>query len=563
MSPSVIWRTGGQVLVDQLRIHNVDTAFCVPGESYLAVIDALHDAANEIRLVSCRQEGGAANMAEAYAKVTGKPGILMVTRAPGACNASIGVHTAMQDSTPMVILIGQVARDQEYREAFQEIDYRQFYGALCKWVGQIESADRIPEMVSKAFHHAMSGRPGPVALALPEDMLRDITSVADAECYKAVRPGADPADIAALRALLAAAKRPLMIVGGGGWDAAACADIVAFAQASNLPCAASFRCQDIFDNSHDNYVGELGTSISAALSARVEAADLLLVVGARLGEMSTKGYSIVAVPRPKQTLIHIYPDPDELGRVYQTDLPLCAGVGRFAAAARAAAPVAAPAWADWAAAARQDYLDNLEPSLEMPGPVDMLAVIAHIQSRTPDAIITSDAGNFSGWAQRFFRYTRYRSQVAPTSGAMGYGVPAAIAARLACPTRPVIGFAGDGGFMMSGQEFATAMHYGSDPVIIVVNNAMYGTIRMHQERDYPERIVATDLTNPDFAKWAESFGAFGAVVERTEDFAPAFDAALKAGRISLIEIRLDPEVISTTTTLSRIRAAGLAKQPRA
>jgi len=542
MSPSVIWRTGGQVLVDQLRIHNVDTAFCVPGESYLAVIDALHDAANEIRLVSCRQEGGAANMAEAYAKVTGKPGILMVTRAPGACNASIGVHTAMQDSTPMVILIGQVARDQEYREAFQEIDYRQFYGALCKWVGQIESADRIPEMVSKAFHHAMSGRPGPVALALPEDMLRDITSVADAECYKAVRPGADPADIAAMRALLAAAKRPLMIVGGGGWDAAACADIVAFAQASNLPCAASFRCQDIFDNSHDNYVGELGTSISAALSARVEAADLLLVVGARLGEMSTKGYSIVAVPRPKQTLIHIYPDPDELGRVYQ---------------------VAAPAWADWAAAARQDYLDNLEPSLEMPGPVDMLAVIAHIQSRTPDAIITSDAGNFSGWAQRFFRYTRYRSQVAPTSGAMGYGVPAAIAARLACPTRPVIGFAGDGGFMMSGQEFATAMHYGSDPVIIVVNNAMYGTIRMHQERDYPERIVATDLTNPDFAKWAESFGAFGAVVERTEDFAPAFDAALKAGRISLIEIRLDPEVISTTTTLSRIRAAGLAKQPRA
>lgn len=560
MSPSEIRRTGGQVLVDQLRIHNVDTAFCVPGESYLAVIDALHDAANEIKLVSCRQEGGAANMAEAYAKVTGKPGVLMVTRAPGACNASIGVHTAMQDSTPMVIFIGQVARDQEYREAFQEIDYRQFYGALCKWVGQIESAQRIPEMVSKAFHHATSGRPGPVALALPEDMLRELTGVADAECYKAVRPGADPADIAVMLDMLAAAKRPLMIVGGGGWDAASCADIVAFAQASNLPCAASFRCQDIFDNTHDNYVGELGTSISAALSARVEAADLLLVVGARLGEMSTKGYSIVAVPRPKQTLVHIYPDPDELGRVYQTDLPLCASVGRFAVAARASAPAASPAWRDWSAAARQDYLDNLKPSLEMPGPVDMRAVIAHIQSSAPDAIITSDAGNFSGWAQRFFRYTRYRSQVAPTSGAMGYGVPAAIAARLACPTRPVIGFAGDGGFMMSGQEFATAMHYGSDPVIIVVNNGMYGTIRMHQERDYPERTVATSLTNPDFAKWAESFGAFGAVVERTEDFAPAFDAALKAGRISLIEIRLDPEVISTTTTLSRIRDAGLAKQ---
>jgi acetolactate synthase-1/2/3 large subunit len=502
-------------------------------------------------------------MAEAYAKVTGKPGVLMVTRAPGACNASIGVHTAMQDSTPMVILIGQVARDQEYREAFQEVDYRQFYGALCKWVGQIESADRIPEMVSKAFYHAMSGRPGPVALALPEDMLRDITNVADAECYKVVQPGVDPADLATMCDMLAAAKRPLMIVGGGGWDATACADIVAFAQANNLPCAASFRCQDIFDNSHDNYVGELGTSISAALAARVEAADLLLVVGARLGEMTTKGYSIVAVPRPKQTLIHIYPDPDELGRVYQVDLPLCAGVGRFAAAARAAAPVAAPPWKAWSAAARQDYLDNLQPSMEMPGPVDMHAIIAHIQSRAPDAIITSDAGNFSGWAQRFFRYTRYRSQVAPTSGAMGYGVPAAIAARLACPTRPVIGFAGDGGFMMSGQEFATAMHYGSDPIIIVVNNGMYGTIRMHQERDYPERVVGTELTNPDFQKWAESFGAFGAVVERTEDFAPAFDAALKAGRISLIEIRLDPEVISTTTTLSRIRDAGLAKQTRA
>jgi acetolactate synthase-1/2/3 large subunit len=562
MSPSTPQRTGGQVLVDQLRVHEVDTVFCVPGESYLAVIDAMHDAANEIKLVSCRQEGGAANMAEAYAKVTGKPGVLMVTRAPGACNASIGVHTAMQDSTPMVVFIGQVARDQEYREAFQEIDYRRFYGALCKWVGQIESADRIPEMVSKAFHHATSGRPGPVALALPEDMLRELTAAADAECYKVVRPGADPADIAAMREMLAAAERPLMIVGGGGWNAVACADIVAFAEANNLPCAASFRCQDIFDNFHDNYVGELGTSISAALSARVEAADLLLVVGARLGEMSTKGYTIVAVPRPKQTLIHVYPDPDELGRVYQTDLPISAGVDRFAATAARAAPVASPAWGDWTAAARRDYLDNLKPSLEMPGAVDMVQVIAEIQSRAPDAIIVSDAGNFSGWAQRFFRYTRYRSQVAPTSGAMGYGVPAAIAARLACPTRPVIGFAGDGGFMMSGQEFATAMHYGSDPVIIVVNNAMYGTIRMHQERDYPERVVATELTNPDFAKWAESFGAFGAVVERTEEFAPAFEAALKAGRISLIEIRLDPEVISTTTTLSRIRDAGLARQSR-
>ena len=291
-------RTGGQVLADQLKIHEVDTAFCVPGESYLALIDALHDASNEIKVISCRQEGGATNMAEAYGKVTGKPGIAMVTRAPGACNGSIGVHTAMQDSTPMVILIGQVARDQEYREAFQEVDYRQFYGALCKWVGQIERAERIPEMVSKAFHHAMSGRPGPVALALPEDMLRELTDVGDADRYKTARPGVDPADIDAMQAMIAAAERPLVIVGGGGWSESACADITEYATANGLPVAASFRCQDIADNNRDCYVGELGTSVNAALAGRVKDADLLLVVGARLGEMTTSGYSLVEAPRP-------------------------------------------------------------------------------------------------------------------------------------------------------------------------------------------------------------------------------------------------------------------------
>ncbi len=561
MSTDAGMRTGGQVLADQLKIHDVDTAFCVPGESYLALIDALHDASNEIKVISCRQEGGATNMAEAYGKLTGKPGIAMVTRAPGACNGSVGVHTAMQDSTPMVILIGQVARDQEYREAFQEVDYRQFYGALCKWVGQIETADRIPEMVSKAFHHAMSGRPGPVALALPEDMLRDLTDVADAERYKTVRPGVDPADIAAMQQMVADAQRPLMIVGGGGWTEAACADILAYAAANDLPVAASFRCQDIIDNNHDCYAGELGTSVSAALAARVKQAVLLVVVGARLGEMTTSGYSLVDAPRPKQKLIHIYSDPDELGRVYQADLPLAAGVDRFAAAACKAAPVGAGAWADWRASARQDYLENLKPTAGLPGPVDMTQIMAEIQNRVGDnAIITTDAGNFSGWPQRYFKYTKFPSQVAPTSGAMGYSVPAAIAARQVCPNRPVIGFVGDGGFMMSGQEFATAMHYGIDPVIIVVNNNAYGTIRMHQERDYPDRTIATALTNPDFAKWAESFGAFGATVERTEDFAAVFDAALGAGRIALIEIRLDVEVITTRTTLSAIRDAGRARR---
>ena len=554
-------RTGGQVLADQLKIHDVDTAFCVPGESYLALIDALHDASNEIKVISCRQEGGATNMAEAYGKLTGKPGIAMVTRAPGACNGSIGVHTAMQDSTPMVILIGQVARDQEYREAFQEVDYRQFYGALCKWVGQIERAERIPEMVSKAFHHTMSGRPGPVALALPEDMLRELTDVGDADRYKTARPGVDPADIDAMQAMIAAAERPLVIVGGGGWSESACADITEYATANGLPVAASFRCQDIADNNRDCYVGELGTSVNAALAGRVKDADLLLVVGARLGEMTTSGYSLVEAPRPKQKLIHIYPDPDELGRVYQPDLPIAAAVDRFAAAAKAASPVAPGKWRDWADAARQDYLGNLEEGTAFPGDVDMVQVMAEIQERVgDDAIITSDAGNFSGWAQRFFRYSKYPSQVAPTSGAMGYCVPAAIASRLANPSRPVIGFVGDGGFMMSGQEFATAVHYGIDPILIVVNNNMYGTIRMHQERDYPDRTLATGLTNPDFVKWAESFGAFGALVERTEDFVPAFEAALGAGRISLIEIRLDPEVITTRTTLSAIRDAGRARR---
>ena len=549
-------RTGGQVLADQLKIHDVDTAFCVPGESYLALIDALHDASNEIKVISCRQEGGATNMAEAFGKLTGKPGIAMVTRAPGACNGSIGVHTAMQDSTPMVILIGQVARDQEYREAFQEIDYRQFYGALCKWVGQIERAERIPEMVSKAFYHAMSGRPGPVALALPEDMLRELTDVGDAERYKTVRPGVEPADVEKMQAMIASAERPLVIVGGGGWTEAACADITDYTTANELPVAASFRCQDIIDNNRDCYVGELGTSVNPALAERVKEADLLLVVGARLGEMTTSGYSLISAPRPKQKLIHIYSDPDELGRVYQPDLPIAAAVDRFAAAAKAALPIASGNWREWATAARQDYLANLKECTALPGEVDMVQVIAEIQERVgDDAIIASDAGNFSGWAQRFFRYSKYPSQIAPTSGAMGYCVPAAIAARLANPNRPVIGFVGDGGFMMSGQEFATAVHYGVDPILIVVNNNMYGTIRMHQERDYPDRTIATGLTNPNFVKWAESFGAFGALVKRTEDFVPAFEAAIAAGRISLIEIRLDPEVITTRTTLSAIRRA--------
>ena len=556
MSRANGFRSGGQVLVDQLRIHGVDTVFCVPGESYLTVIDALHDAQNEIKTVACRQEGGATNMAEAYGKLTGKPGVAMVTRGPGACNGSIGVHTAMQDSTPMVIFIGQVARDQEYREAFQEVDYHKFYGAICKEVVQIDSADRVPELVSQAFHVAASGRPGPVAVSIPEDMQRDMVDVGDARPFQTVRPEVGPKAMGAFRGHLASADRPLMILGGAGWSEQACSDIKAFAEANVIPVAASFRCQDLFNNMHANYVGELGTSASPKLAQRVKDADLLIVVGSRLGEMTSGGYSLVNLPVPQQKLVHIYMDSSEMGRIYEPDLAIVGSMESFAAAARDMEPVACGKWGDWMRQAHQDYLDNLEPSLEMSG-VDMHEVMNILNAKLPDdAIITNDAGNFSGWAQRFYRYRGFRTQLGPTSGAMGYGIPAAISARLVRPGTPVVCFVGDGGAMMSGQEVATAVQYGSDPIILVINNNSYGTIRMHQERDYPDRSLATALVNPDYAKWAESFGAYGAVVERTKDFEPVFDAAMSAGRISVIEIRVDLETITTRTTLDKIRGSG-------
>ena len=556
MSRANGFRSGGQVLVDQLRIHGVDTVFCVPGESYLTVIDALHDAQNEIKTVACRQEGGATNMAEAYGKLTGKPGVAMVTRGPGACNGSIGVHTAMQDSTPMVIFIGQVARDQEYREAFQEVDYHKFYGAICKEVVQIDSADRVPELVSQAFHVAASGRPGPVAVSIPEDMQRDMVDVGDARPFQTVRPEVGPKAMGAFRGHLASAERPLMILGGAGWSEQACSDIKAFAEANAIPVAASFRCQDLFDNMHENYAGELGTSASPKLAQRVKDADLLIVVGSRLGEMTSGGYSLVNLPVPQQKLVHIYMDSSEMGRIYEPDLAIVGSMESFAAGARDMEPVVCGKWEDWLRQAHQDYLDNLEPSLEMSG-VDMHEVMNILNAKLPDdAIITNDAGNFSGWAQRFYRYRGFRTQLGPTSGAMGYGIPAAISARLVRPGTPVVCFVGDGGAMMSGQEVATAMQYGSDPIILVINNNSYGTIRMHQERDYPDRALATTLVNPDFAKWAESFGAYGAVVERTEDFESIFDAAMSAGRISVIEIRVDLETITTRTTLDKIRGSG-------
>ena len=549
-------RSGGQILVDQLRIHEVDTIFCVPGESYLTVIDALHDAQNEIKTVACRQEGGATNMAEAYGKLTGKPGVAMVTRGPGACNGSIGVHTAMQDSTPMVIFIGQVARDQEYREAFQEVDYHQFYGAICKEVVQIDHAERVPELVSQAFHIAASGRPGPVAVSIPEDMQRDMADVADARAFTTVRSEVGPKAMANFRAQLANSERPLMILGGAGWSEKACTDIQAFSEANAVPVAASFRCQDLFDNMHVNYAGELGTSASPQLAERLRASDLLIVLGSRLGEMTTNGYSLVSLPVPRQKLVHVYMDASELGRVYEPDVSIVASMESFAAASRDMKATNTDGRVEWLRQANQDYIDNLKPTLEMSS-VNMHAVMDVLNEKlTADAIITTDAGNFSGWAQRFYRYRKFRSQLGPTSGAMGYAIPAAISARLTAPNRPVVAFVGDGGAMMSGQEIATAMQYGSDPIILVINNNCYGTIRMHQERDYPNRTLATELKNPDFAKWAESFGAYGAIVEKTEDFEAVFEQAMKADRISIIEIRVDLETITTRTTMSNLRGSG-------
>ncbi|MDP6787139.1 MAG: thiamine pyrophosphate-binding protein [Rhodospirillales bacterium] len=558
MSKNSNSRTGGRILVDALGVHGVDTVFSVPGESYLAALDAFYDVRDSIRLISCRHESGAGFMAEAYGKLTGRPGVCFVTRGPGACNASIAAHAAFQDSTPMVLFIGQVARDQQDREAFQEMDFRRVFGEMSKWVAQIESPDRIPEYVSRAFHLAVSGRPGPVVLALPEDMLREESTVADTGHYKVVRAAPTPGQMQEMRAMLAAAKRPLMIVGGGGWSAEASRDIVAFAEANNLPTGASFRCQDLFDNNHRNYMGDVAIGINPVLADRIHGADLMVVVGARLGEMTTQGYSLPAPPRPRQTIVHVHGTSGELNRVYQADLPIASGMAQFAQAAAALEPVDAAAWSDWAKSARQDYEDWCKPD-PVPGDLDMAEAVHILQERLgPDALIVTDGGNFSGWGHRFYRYTRYRSQIGPTCGAMGYGVPAAIGAKATAPDRPVVCFVGDGGFMMTAQEISTAMHYGIAPVILVINNNMYGTIRMHQERHYPGRTIATDLTNPDFAQFAQSFGAFGEVVEKTEEFAPALDRALDAGRIAVLDLRIDPEAITTRTTLTDIRIQALA-----
>ncbi|HDS0916497.1 TPA: thiamine pyrophosphate-binding protein [Pseudomonas putida] len=557
MSNCEIKRSGGQVLVDALRINGVERAFCVPGESYLAVLDALHDVQDEIDLIVCRQEGGAAYMAEAYGKLTGKPGICFVTRGPGATNASVGVHTAFQDSTPMLLFIGQVARDQIEREAFQEVDYRRMFGQMAKWVVQIDDAARIPELVNQAFQRAISGRPGPVVIALPEDMLTDLVQVADARPAQRVEAAPAPQALVDLQALLAKAERPLVIAGGGGWNDQAVAALKRFVLTQNIPLAASFRCQDLFDNTDPHYAGDLGLAAGPVLVDAVKQSDLLVVIGARLGEMTTGGYALVDIPTPKQVLVHVHASAEEIGRVYQPTLGINAGPASFLDQAAALPAVRPTAFADWVARLNNGYRGNFDTP-RSPGDVQMSEVIAWLNKALPaDSILTCGAGNYTGWVHRGYQHRVFRTLLGPTNGSMGYGVPAAVAAKLTYPQRTVVAFAGDGCFLMNGQELATAAHYDARLITVVVNNGMYGTIRMHQERTYPGRVSGTELHNPDFAALARAYGLHGETVTRTEDFAAAFERCQASGKPALIEVQIDPEALTPRMTLSQIRDKAL------
>jgi len=550
----------GHLLVECLVAQGVTHAFGVPGESFLAVLDGFHAHKDQIRFIVNRQEGGAAFMAEAAGKLTGRPGVCFVTRGPGATNASIGIHTAFQDSTPMVIFVGDVASDQRDREAFQEVEYQSFFGpstkGLAKRVERIDSAERIPEYVARAFATAMNGRPGPVVVVLPEDMLTQPVQARPLARVEAVEAWSDPGSLRRLREMLLAARKPFVIAGGGGWTPQAAQALQRFAENWKLPVGNAFRFQDCFDNHHPQYAGDVGIAINPKLAARIRESDLVIAIGPRLGEMTTGGYTLLQAPRSAQTLVHIHASAEELHRVYQADLAIHASMS---AAARSLEVLTAPPqlpWADWTAAAHADYLSNLEPQ-PLPGPIDMPAVIAAVQKHLPpDAVVTNGAGNFATWMHRFFRHyglaRGLKTQLAPTSGAMGYGVPAGIAASL-LTGRTVFTIAGDGDFLMNGQELATATQYGGKSIIVLLNNGMLGTIRMHQEREYPQHVHATALVNPDFVALARAYGWAGERIERTADFEPALRAALARETGTLIEVMLDPEVISTRSTLSAIR----------
>ncbi|WP_050461056.1 thiamine pyrophosphate-binding protein [Herbaspirillum autotrophicum] len=557
-------RNGGQILMQQLRVHGVKRVFLVPGESYLPCIDALNEHQDAMESIVCRQEGGAAYMAEAYGKLTGEPGICFVTRGPGATNASIGVHTAYQDSTPMILFVGQVGNDFYEREAFQEIDYRRMFGQMTKWVAQIDRTERIPEFIARAFAVATSGRPGPVVLALPEDTLWGTAQVADMPRYRRAQSNPGVADVAQMRELIEAAERPFMIVGGHGWTQQASARLQAFAERFDLPVGVAWRRLECFDQRHPNFAGHVGWGMSPELRARVANADLILSVCTRLGEATTEGYSVIASPLPQQKLIHVYPDPEELGRVFMPTQAIVADPAGFAEQVADLQPTRAIRWSAATRSANTEYLSTLQP-LDAPGAMNLNAAAAHLNTVLPaDACITVGAGNYALYPHRYRQFSGVGSSLAPALGAMGYGLPAAISAKLEKRDRTVVCYAGDGCFQMNLQELGVAMQYRLGIIVLVFNNGMWGTIRAHQERDFPARAIALNFDNPEFTEIVRAYRGYGEIVDKTEDFAAAFERARAFADSkqlpALLEIRYDPDGIAPGDTLSGIRQAALKKQ---
>ncbi len=550
-------RTGGEILVDQLLVHGVRHVFCVPGESYLAALDAFHD--RDIALTVCRHESAAAMAAEAIGKASGRPGICFVTRGPGATNASLGIHIARQDSTPLIVFVGQVARSMREREAFQEMDYRAVFGSVAKWATEIDDPARIPELVARAFHTACNGRPGPVVIALPEDMLSERVAVPDARAFEPVETWPGLTDMSRLQKMLWAAKRPVALIGGSRWSDGARAALMRFAERFALPVATTFRRGHLFDADHPCYAGDFGIGPNPKLHARVRAADLLLLIGDRLSEMSSQGYTLLDIPEPQMKLVHVHPGAEELGRVYHPALAINAAPTAFCSALEGLQPPNEIAWRGESDAAHADYVAWTEKATPQPGGVNLGEIMLWLRDNLPeDAILTNGAGNYSAWIHRFYRFRRYNSHIATTSGSMGYGFPAALGIKTLYPERTVVCIAGDGDFLMTGQDFATAVQYKRPVIVIVADNSLYGTIRMHQEREYPGRVIATQLHNPDFVAYALAFGGYGALVEKTADFPAAFAQAVATAKPSIIHLKIDPEAITPAMTLTGIREKALA-----
>ena len=558
-APATPQSTAAQILVAQLVAQKVHHVFCVPGESYLAVLDALYDSG--IQVTACRNEGGAAMMAEAYGKATGRPGICFVTRGPGATNASAGIHVAQQDSTPLILFVGQVERKAKDRDAFQELDYRAVFGSMTKWTAEIGEPARMAEYVGRAFSTAMAGRPGPVVLALPRDVLTGKTQAFAPRFIEALETAPAPADMVQLAELIADARRPLLVLGGGRWSPQACAAATRFAERFQMPVATSYRRSPLFHPLHPNYAGDLGLAPNPKLLARAKAIDLMIVAGARLNETTSQGYTLFEIPEPQTRLVHVYPGAEELGRIWRPHLAIHASPRRFAEALDDLAPRGIPAWVEETHAAHEDYLAWSETPVPQPGAVNLSAIMIWLRENLPDdAILCNGAGNYASWIHRFYRFRHFATQIAPISASMGYGVPAAVAMQQLHPERKVVSINGDGDFLMNGQEFATAVQYKLPIIVLVFDNSLYGTIRMHQEREYPGRVIATELVNPEFAAYARSFGGFGAAVDKTEDFAPAFRAAEASGLPSILHVKYDGEGITPVSTLSGIRAQAAARQ---